>query len=62
LDYELNLASKKAILLDFSKKTHQEYVENTKYVHILRKYFQKDISYFISSNDLKKDYLQKYYP
>jgi len=62
LDYKLNLASKKAILLDFSKKTHKEYVKNTRYVHILRKHFQKDISYFISSNDLKKDYLQKYYP
>lgn len=62
LNYEINLASKKNILLDFSKKTHKEYVDNTKYTNLLRVFFEKEISYFISSKDLKKDYLQKYYP
>jgi len=62
LNYNLYVSSHKNILIDFSKKTHKEYVDNIYYVNILKKLFSKDISYFILSNDLEKDYLNKYYP
>lgn len=62
LNYEVCLASKKDILIDFSKKTHKECINKSNYTYLLKKSFQKDIFYIISSKDVKHDYLQKYYP
>lgn len=60
--YQVSISSKKAILTDFWKKSHKEYVNHKEYLSILKKHFQKDISYFLDSKDLWKDYLWKYYP
>ncbi len=61
LNHQTIISSKKNILSDFWKKTHKEYVNNKDYLNILKKYFQKDITRLLNSDNLLKDYLLKYY-
>lgn len=60
ISYEIQLKTLKNILMDFCRKSHKEYL-NWEYLKLLKNNFQKEINYFINSNDLTQDYLKKYY-
>lgn len=54
--------AKKKLLLDFQKKEHKEYIKSKKYLQTVKNHFQTDISKLLKSKNIKKDYLQKYFP